>query len=263
MPGSADRARALAAERDVQAVVWISRSEDGFALWVYDEKDDRVLARKLSTPPPFDAATAASVALAIKTLLRHSEVPPPGERANEPPPEYWMSIMLLGGLRPNATSRKYIEPRFGLAATAWHSSLGESIQLGLGVGVTTGLGVPVQHASFAGRWYETSVVVAIHGRFIPVEPFDLTLIPSAGFDVNSMHGIVVEPRREAGAVRLNWLAALHGEAGYRLSRPLRVALRIGLASPFRTQSYLVHGEPIFRVASPMLDAWVGLEAGLL
>jgi hypothetical protein len=47
MPGSAERARDLAQERRAQAVVWISRSDDGFALWIYDAERDRVAARNL------------------------------------------------------------------------------------------------------------------------------------------------------------------------------------------------------------------------
>src|SRR5687768_10865434 len=35
MPGSADRARLLARRRGAAAVVWISQSEEGFALWMY------------------------------------------------------------------------------------------------------------------------------------------------------------------------------------------------------------------------------------
>src|SRR5688572_14141836 len=50
MPGSAEEARRRAATHQVQAVVWISRAEDGDALWIYDARSDRVLARRLATP---------------------------------------------------------------------------------------------------------------------------------------------------------------------------------------------------------------------
>jgi hypothetical protein len=98
MPGTSEAARAVALAHAALAVVWVSEDAAGFALWIYDADTDQVSARALTTPPPFDALAAAGVALAIKTLLRHSAVAPESERfgaevapstapAREPEPE--------------------------------------------------------------------------------------------------------------------------------------------------------------------------------
>jgi len=79
-PESNAAARALASAHGVSAVVWVSVHEGGYALWVYDLATHHVIERALATGPPFDGATAAAVALSVKTLLRHSAAAPPQER---------------------------------------------------------------------------------------------------------------------------------------------------------------------------------------
>ena len=98
MPASAERARAIATQSNAEAVVWVSQSNEGTALWMYDVRSDRVVARELSSRPPFDQGTAASVALMVKTLLRLSDVPPPGERL-APSSRRWLSLGLATGAR--------------------------------------------------------------------------------------------------------------------------------------------------------------------
>ena len=74
------RARALAQALDAEAVAWLSRHDDAYALWVYDRASDHAVERAVPRPPPFDAAAAASVALTVKTLMRHSAAAPVVER---------------------------------------------------------------------------------------------------------------------------------------------------------------------------------------
>ena len=60
-----------AAGRRAQVVAWLDCESDPATLWVYDVPRNMVLERALATRPPFDDASAASVALSLKTLLRH------------------------------------------------------------------------------------------------------------------------------------------------------------------------------------------------
>jgi len=77
MPISAVRARVLAQELSADALVWISDTPEGAALWVHDARTGNVTAR--ATPsPPFDIPTAAALALSVKTVLRASGLAPEG-----------------------------------------------------------------------------------------------------------------------------------------------------------------------------------------
>lgn len=75
MPVSADRAQVLAEQLKADALVWISTSPEGPALWVHDARTNNVTSR--ATPrPPFDPPTAAALALSVKTFLRASGLTP-------------------------------------------------------------------------------------------------------------------------------------------------------------------------------------------
>jgi hypothetical protein len=83
MPSAAREARRVAEARKVDAVVWISdapRTADSpaseHALWIYDAAEDQIVSRPLPQGVPQDAASAASVALTLKTLMRSSTVAP-------------------------------------------------------------------------------------------------------------------------------------------------------------------------------------------
>ncbi|MGH7436064.1 MAG: hypothetical protein ACRENE_10360, partial [Polyangiaceae bacterium] len=85
MPFAVDRARAIAEEAHADVVVWVSGEEGAYALWIYDAASDHIGSRRLEARPPFDPATAAAVALAVKTLLRGTVVAPAGERFGAAP----------------------------------------------------------------------------------------------------------------------------------------------------------------------------------
>ena len=103
MPISAVRARVLAEELAADALVWISESADGAALWVHDARTDSLTARATPTPP-FDMPTAAALALSVKTVLRGAGLGPAGpdeggEEASAPAPA------------PTAWPARGLEPR--------------------------------------------------------------------------------------------------------------------------------------------------------
>jgi hypothetical protein len=260
MPGSADRARALARERQAVAVVWISQSDEGPALWMYDATRDRVAARRLSTSPPFDPAAAASVALIVKTLLRLSDVPPPSERVQEPGERHWLHIGLLAGARLPPISDGSVEPRLGLRAIVWPQPLGG--WLGGGLEITSGPGLGVDGDDFRGHWTETVVLAALHGRALLGSNTDAGLAAGAGMDITTLNGSAADSAEQASVLRANAVAAAHAEIGWRFSPGLRLGLRAGLVHRFRTQTYLVRGETVLEAKPLIFDGMLALELGL-
>jgi hypothetical protein len=260
MPGSADRARTLARERRAEAVVWISRSDEGPALWMYDATRERVAARRLATPPPFDAAVAASVALVVKTLLRLSDVPPPSERVPEEVGARWLDIGLLAGARSPPISGGGVEPRLGLRVLVWPLALGG--WLGAGLEITSGPGLAVDGEDFRGHWTESLGLAELHGRMGLGSNLDAGFAAGAGLGVTSLNGSAVGSAAPIGELRANAVAAGHAELGWWLSPALRLGLRLGLVHRFHTQTYFVRGERVLRAEPSTFGGLLALELGL-
>lgn len=76
-------ARKHAAVNHADAVSWISVSQAGIAtLIVVDMADGRVTTRSLDKAPPYDEATAAAIALTVKSVLRSTTLAPAAERTH-------------------------------------------------------------------------------------------------------------------------------------------------------------------------------------
>ena len=76
-------ARKHAALNHADAVSWISVSQAGIAtLIVVDMADGRVTTRSLDKAPPYDEATAAAIALTVKSVLRSTTLAPAAERTH-------------------------------------------------------------------------------------------------------------------------------------------------------------------------------------
>ena len=85
LPMAAHRAAELCQRLAVGVVVWVSVTEQGSLLWIYDVETNEVITRELPERPPFSSPAAASVALSLKALLRTTTVAPPVERVGAPP----------------------------------------------------------------------------------------------------------------------------------------------------------------------------------
>lgn len=86
MPSTAEAARSIAVESGARAVVWLGQDAAGFALWVYDSKANRTVARP-APEPPYEASVAAALALKVKTIVRMVGLAPKSESPPvEPPP---------------------------------------------------------------------------------------------------------------------------------------------------------------------------------
>jgi hypothetical protein len=158
-------ASGLARRLDVEAVVWISRTEQGSLLWVFDAETDEVSTCMLPGAPPFDGAAAAAVALSVKTVLRASTVAPPAERFGAPPAR---PARTDGGVEPTLALEmgaaltlrdgNALEPRLEVAPIVW---LGR--HFGVAMEASAGPGLGVDGHGYRGRYNE--IVVGGEARF--------------------------------------------------------------------------------------------------
>jgi hypothetical protein len=146
-PIVAERARAIAEETHADVVMWVSEHHGHYAVWIYDVASDHTSLRDLTMSPPFDATTAASVALSIKALLRLTVVAPPRERfgaaAARPEPDWVFGLST--SLADHEGSQSLLEPRGALYASYWPPMF--SHHLGVELGISAGLGVAPQEAT--------------------------------------------------------------------------------------------------------------------
>lgn len=258
MPAAARDGARIAREQHGDAVVWVSRDEEGgFALWTYDRAHDRVLARPLPVGPPFDEASADSVALAIKTLLRHSDAAPAEERVVDPPSPSELRVELGGGLRAFAASPEAIEARATLGLSYWPSAL-RSI-LGIALSVRGGAGQGVELPALSGRLWTFDASLGLRGRFAVLRELDVTFGLDIGALTAWLDGRVTSDGRRVSDVDVGPGALVWAELGVRPLSALRIAFRVGALVNGRTRTYLVRGEAQVDTRPAALDAEVLLE----
>jgi hypothetical protein len=264
MPMATDRARALAADARADVVVWLSRSDAGYAVWVYDAEADHASARGLPAGPPFDDTTAAGIALSVKTTLRATKIAPPRERFGAPPDaadDTTWRFDLSGGAAVRSGTPSAIEPRAGLGASFWPAAYGR--HLGFACGAELGTGVRVQGASFTGTAVDASMRVAIVASW-PLAR-GVAIEPSLGgaAHVVVVDGFVVTEATPVSVLRLDPAIeprlALDFAA---FSGRLRVAPWVGAAYMIRSQELLVHGATVLDLAPLVAQGGVRVSLGV-
>jgi hypothetical protein len=256
MPSSSDRASEIAGTEHAGAAVWLAADPSGSALWIFDAESGRTTARRLSSPPPYDDATAASVALSIKTLLRFSAVAPPAERyqvvaAVEPrrepesgrPPSV-VAMLARFGLRRRETGAGAFEPRFGVGARLAIPAFG--LRVALSSELRLGPGESVDGADFIGHFSDLGIGVRAG---LELARGGLRLEPSLGASLHftAIDGSIPSRASTAHAERRNPML----DAGVRLaadvSRGLTLGVEIEGGYALRQQRYLVGGAEVLRV----------------
>ena len=259
MPGSAARGRALAERESAAVVVWISQSDDGFALWVYDAVHDRVLTRRLDRGPPFDEAAAAAVALSIKAFLRHGSAAPDSERvASEAPREISLGVAL--GLRAFASDRDDVVPRLSLAL-AIHPNALEGI-VGFGFIASSGSGLEANVETFTGRWHDVRAALFVRARARIASMLELGARLELGAAASWLDGVVLPVGRAAADVRVDPALGAMADAGLWLGPGLRLGLGTGLVAIPTIREYLVRGQTVLRLGPVALRAELVLEIPL-
>jgi hypothetical protein len=240
MPIAVERARAIALEQRADVVVWVSSSEAGYALWIYDLDSDHASARALEAAPPFEPATAAAVALAVKTLLRGTVVAPPPERFGAAVPEPTWRLGISVGAASRFHDNGSVEPRFGVHTSIWPGALGH--RWGVSVDAEDGPGSQVQIPAFAGTLNAAALRLALGFRARLSEW--IALAPSLGVALQllTLEGAVSGAKSQGSVRRLD--VGFDPRLGVEfavLGGRLVFEPWIGVTMLGRWQRFLVHG----------------------
>lgn len=269
-PEAVQGARAVAAQLEVEGVVWITSTDQGSLLWVYDREEDEVTTRLLSETPPFDSAAAAAVALSIKTVLRPKVVEPPPAPPPPPPPPPKRPVEVAPP--PRERSRPWsalelgagghwveyrVEPRASLAALAWFAL---ERRLGVGLHVSAGPGLRIDDARFRGRYREVVAGAGARLRFVQLPSASATLALGGSLRWTRLEGTVLQDPlpREVGRVNGSLDADVSGDVSVGLGLYLGASFGASYLPTYRR--YFVEG---VRVLSPgPLGARVGGHVGV-
>jgi hypothetical protein len=274
MPGAAENAAIVAARDHANAVAWISDTNGDTALWVYDASEHKVASRPLRKKPPFDDATAASIALSIKTLLRLTSVAPPAERfgarrsgpngelespGDVPPtpapsatePSHPLVVEFTTSARFAQTDAALAEPRamLGIFWAIRDLSIGAEFSIGPGVGVST--------PQFDARIGDFTI--AAHARYA-FKAGALRVVPEIGpsghvefvdgaFEGAPVHTLRLDPALDAGVL-----------VAYAFSERAYLGVHGGASWLLRFQRFTVDGVQALG-GSPVI-ADVGLRLGV-
>lgn len=267
MPAAERAAAELATKHNAAAVVWLSGNAGEGALWMYDAIDHQLVTRRVDHPASIDDATAAALALSVKTLLRHSQVAPETERVitvvtrpeTAPPP--------VVPPRAPPEERWAIAPRLGIG---WRRIEGDDVSARFGLDVDwrlwgtmwargdigSGPDLAVEDPAFDGHLSDSQVGLGGVWR-LPLGA--LTLAPSAMFDlhVTRLRGRLIEVDDAVSVWRVNPALRLDVSAEVALSERFRLGVYVGGSGLLRRQRYLVRGEPVLEL--PVF----GLTTGIL
>src|SRR5262249_32563684 len=152
---AASQAQKIASAQKVDALVWVTGAGSDAGLWVFDLDTQQLIARRIERVQPLDAATAAALALSVKTLLRASTVAPPPERIGAAAlsrPREQLRLEALVGAQAQLGVPKSVELRLGAAVAYYPRALRE--RFGVALQVLAGPGVSIDRATFSGRFTE-------------------------------------------------------------------------------------------------------------
>lgn len=267
----------LAARTRAGAVVWLApaarsvpRSADRRpTLWVYDASSERVLSRPLPSAPPYDEPTAASVALSIKTLLRHSSVAPPAERVALPPPPPPGPPTFTAGahaalrMSRTGTGDTRVEPRLGLDFTWWPAFL--PAHLGMGLELELGSGHAMEKSGFHGRFHDVTTTLALRREIaLPWGGERVAVVPMLGVGLHGsgLRGTQNPKRQPVSTFRLvpSVVAGLDVQA--RLGRIVRIGATLHGALMTRTDDYQSGKNAVFEAPVSLVGAGIGLLVSL-
>jgi hypothetical protein len=258
MPGAALQARALAAAQHVDAVAWISRTDGGWALWVYDAGTEQIVSRQIDEPAPADAAAAASVALTLKTLLRASTVAPAHERLGAPgEPSHaagFFRVEVDGSARMLASDPGALDPRAGIAL-AWLRRT-DAPSLGASLRAEAGSGIALGNASFSGRLNDYAVQPLLRARWPMASRFAFEPALGGAVHLTTLDG-TPGPGTTARVTRVDPSLDATLLVTFRVAEGIDVGVRASGAYFLRYQRYLL-GEAVVLDLSP-----VQVQAGIV
>lgn len=270
LPAAAARARALARQWQVSAVVWVTAADQGSLLWIYEADTDSVSTRQLAEAPPFSSPDAASVALTLKSLLRTSELgpereekPPPPRPKLTPPAAHPERLTLTAELNSRYSARQMSELRGALSGVWWPGVGAAPARFGVGLGIGAGPGVDIERLGFSGQFRQLSLSAIVtwqvvgnrylasslfgggSGHFVELVGFDRQL--SRSTDVRR-----VTPSLDAGT-----------EVAFSPLTGTSVGLGVKALYFPRPERYLVRGQPLLELWPVAAEFGVRLGVNLL
>jgi hypothetical protein len=257
----------LARRLEVEALVWITRIEQGSLLWVFDVRTGEVTTRLISETPPFDGAAAAAVALSVKTVLRATVVAPPAERFGlQPPPPTTDSVSaprdsvsaveVGAGSHWIGTSRRDLRVR--LAGVLWFWA---APRLGLALVVSSGLGLRIDHPDYSGRYREFVAGARARFRIVDLSGFSTIIGLGGAAHWAKLQGTLTADSHPGNVDRLNGSFDIEASFNFDVTEALYLGASIGAAYSPSYRRYLVGGEPIFAPwpVTPNLTGFCGVE----
>ncbi len=293
MPRAADEARVLGQRFNAVGVVWVSSEDREYALFIYDAKTEQVTSRALERGPPFDAPTAASHALSVKSLLRASTVAPPEERLGaiaSPPPAASSGPVDHGHEITSPESTQPVDrPQANAApfeAPLLRAELGGSARLltdspdarvaagvslwpdarrrfGIGVEAQFGPGLSITQDRFAGRFSEIGFATSARYRIPLSRRVDLVPRAGLGLHATSIQGVVVQSAEAADESRFDGSVDLGATLDLAVARSMRVGLDLSASYMLRYQRYLVQNASVLELRPLSGALGLRLSTGLL
>jgi hypothetical protein len=250
VPGDIGAAAAIADQHRASAVAWVDRG----SLVVFGRSEPDLVRRPAE---PLDEATAASLALTLKTLLRLPPEPPPPPPAPEPVVEVPAVVApALPRARPwrltaaagaRLRSEGSLEPRLTVRG---ERALGP---VAAALSIAVGTGVDVDSADYLGTWTDSAAGAAL---VVPVAVGVWRIAPGAGL---SVHRTVIDGAFQGNggdgeASRTETNLGVDGELevarGWGL---LSAAVRLGASFvPYR-QDFQTRGSNVFEVSALELE----------
>ncbi len=260
LPMAGDRARALAVDWNVSAVVWLSPAEHGSLLWIYEVETDSVSTRQLGEAPPFSSPNAASVALTLKSLLRTvpAVTPSPSLPITVPKPELPSDLpgerfSVNAELNVRYLARATHETRGAIGGIWWFGA--RPTRFGIGIKASAGPGIDIERGAFTGQLRQLSLSAGLSWRVIGNRFIASSLIVGFSGHATELSGFDRELERAAELRRLSASIDAGSEVTLSLLGPLRAGFGVrAMYFPGR-ERYLARGTPV-------LESWpVAAEFG--
>lgn len=258
LPEAVQMASHLAGQLDVEALVWVTRLEQGSLIWVFDAATGDLTMRRLSQSAPFDDAAAAAVALSVKTALRTTTVAPLAERLvsrNGMPAEHpevrptspqtnRAATLELGAagrwLAPGALA---LELR--LASAMWFRTQRD---LGVSLGLSWSPGLAIEGPEYTGRYRDSSAFGRACYQPVQTANFSTTIALGGALHWTTLDGNLVAERSESGDHRVSASVDVEASVATRVAGPFYLGATLGGSYSPVYSRYLVAGRPIFSPA---------------
>jgi len=262
LPMAARRAAALCQQLSVSVLVWISASEQGSLLWIYDAKTNEVITRELAERPPFSSPAAASVALSLKALLRTTRVGPPIERPVAPPALPQPASTRLT-LEASANARFFAPGStliYGRIGGLWWFRPG---RLGAGLFFGSSASAAIETADFSGSYREMSLSAVMTGQLLGNRWLRSSLFGGFTAHFSELFGVSNAVGQAADSKRVVPSLDVGSDLAFMLGRSLHLGVGVKASYLPRPHRYLVQGETVLSLSPIAGELGVNFGVDLL